>query len=351
VNAIPPKAASYPPRAMGPRWRSRTWWKFADGAGVGGDDTGAAAIKALIRPVLRHHPNGARTHLSRIPVRRLCFVHGSNLSRFRASGKPGAVQPRCTRCSPTRSTQAHKPSTETGQPQSHGIDPEAASRLMLAGFLLGIVHDRRLMREAHVNIAIRCFAGLGLLERRRRDRARRGRAWRAPTCNRRLEPSYKRHTAVDDVLGVILEADVTIGHANAGDHVLPRVDAVAADQGCACAGSATTPGSTSAIAGGRKASTARRRTGTGWPGPAGEGWGEGATRSDLPARPPQREGALRAASSQFYAITRNLPQFQQKARVSPHPSCDKLIFLIRLAKIWGTVAWRSSLSARGCTAA
>jgi transposase len=45
-----------------------------------------------------------------------------------------------------------------------GIDPEAAVRLMLAGFLLGIVHDRRLMREAQVNIAIRWFAGYGLHE-------------------------------------------------------------------------------------------------------------------------------------------------------------------------------------------
>ena len=35
---------------------------------------------------------------------------------------------------------------------------------MLAGFLLGIVHDRRLMREAQVNIAIRWFAGYGLHE-------------------------------------------------------------------------------------------------------------------------------------------------------------------------------------------
>ena len=45
-----------------------------------------------------------------------------------------------------------------------GIDPEAAVRLMLAGFLLGVVHDRRLMREAQVNIAIRWFAGYGLHE-------------------------------------------------------------------------------------------------------------------------------------------------------------------------------------------
>ncbi|MGP0087124.1 MAG: transposase, partial [Steroidobacteraceae bacterium] len=36
-----------------------------------------------------------------------------------------------------------------------GIDPEVAVRLMLAGLLSGIAHDRKLMREAHVNIAIR----------------------------------------------------------------------------------------------------------------------------------------------------------------------------------------------------
>jgi len=41
---------------------------------------------------------------------------------------------------------------DNGRP---GIDPEVAVRLMLAGSLLGIVHGRRLMREAQVNIAIR----------------------------------------------------------------------------------------------------------------------------------------------------------------------------------------------------
>jgi transposase len=45
-----------------------------------------------------------------------------------------------------------------------GIDPEVAVRLMLVGFLLGIVHDRRLLREAQVNIAIRWFVGYGLHE-------------------------------------------------------------------------------------------------------------------------------------------------------------------------------------------
>jgi IS5 family transposase len=37
-------------------------------------------------------------------------------------------------------------------------------RLMLAGLLLGIVHDRKLMREAQVNLAIRWFVGYGLHE-------------------------------------------------------------------------------------------------------------------------------------------------------------------------------------------
>jgi transposase len=45
-----------------------------------------------------------------------------------------------------------------------GIDPEAAVRLMLAGFFQGIVHDRKLMREAQVNLAIRWFAGYRLHE-------------------------------------------------------------------------------------------------------------------------------------------------------------------------------------------
>ena len=45
---------------------------------------------------------------------------------------------------------------DNGRPS---IDPESALRLMLAGFFQGIVHDRKLMREAQVNLAIRWFAG------------------------------------------------------------------------------------------------------------------------------------------------------------------------------------------------
>jgi transposase len=44
------------------------------------------------------------------------------------------------------------------------IDPESALRLMLAGFFEGVVHDRKLMRQAQVNLAMRWFAGYRLHE-------------------------------------------------------------------------------------------------------------------------------------------------------------------------------------------
>lgn len=44
------------------------------------------------------------------------------------------------------------------------IDPQVAVRLMLAGFFEGIVHDRALLRQAQVNVAIRWFCGYGLDE-------------------------------------------------------------------------------------------------------------------------------------------------------------------------------------------
>ena len=210
-----------------------------------------------------------------------------------------------------------------------GIDPVVALRLMLAGFLVGIVHDRRLMREAQVNIAIRWFAGFGLVDVlpdhssltriRQRWGADRFRAmfvrtvqacmaagiargevvhidatliradvsWESlgirhadaamaqgggepadvlqstadlakaraerngkqsgrhkKVCltdpdatmatnarNRRLEPAYKQHTAVDDVRGVILDVEVTTGEANEGGEIANQADAVAATTG------------------------------------------------------------------------------------------------------------------------
>lgn len=194
-----------------------------------------------------------------------------------------------------------------------GIDPEVAVRLMLAGLLVGIVHDRKLLREAHVNIAIRWFIGYALHEAlpdhssltriRQRWGAERFRrifkrtveacleakivtaevvhidasliranvSWdslverhanevldqdccdtkteaektgrqngkRKKICvtdpdatmatnarNRRLEPAYKQHTAVDDKVGVILDVDVTTGERNEGDMIVPQVDEV-----------------------------------------------------------------------------------------------------------------------------
>jgi len=53
-------------------------------------------------------------------------------------------------------------SAKQGRPS---IPPEAALRLMLAGFFQNIVHDRALLREAQVNLAIRWFAGYQLDER------------------------------------------------------------------------------------------------------------------------------------------------------------------------------------------
>jgi transposase len=202
------------------------------------------------------------------------------------------------------------------------IEPEAAVRLMLAGFLLGIVHDRRLMREAQVNLAIRWFGGFGLNDRlpdhssltriRQRWGAERFRrifertvracvaagiakgeivhvdasliradvAWESlavrhvgavaaaneeevlepeaerqarhsektgkfkKVCltdpdasmatsgrNRRLEPSYKQHSVVDDELGVVLDVEVTTGEVNEGQAILARLDATAATTG------------------------------------------------------------------------------------------------------------------------
>jgi hypothetical protein len=49
--------------------------------------------------------------------------------------------------------------------------------------------------------------------------------------DRRLEPAYKQHAAVDDLCGVILDVEVTTGQENEGDHILARVDAVAQTTG------------------------------------------------------------------------------------------------------------------------
>ena len=49
--------------------------------------------------------------------------------------------------------------------------------------------------------------------------------------NRRLEPAYKQHGAVDDEFGVILDVEVTTGEINEGQVILERTDAVEATTG------------------------------------------------------------------------------------------------------------------------
>ena len=47
------------------------------------------------------------------------------------------------------------------------IDPEAAVRLMLAGFFQGVVQDRKLMRQAQVNLPFNLRVSRALLSGRR----------------------------------------------------------------------------------------------------------------------------------------------------------------------------------------
>lgn len=49
--------------------------------------------------------------------------------------------------------------------------------------------------------------------------------------NRRLEPAYKQHTAVDDKVGIILDVEVTTGQTNEGEMLEPQVDEVEATTG------------------------------------------------------------------------------------------------------------------------
>jgi len=211
---------------------------------------------------------------------------------------------------------------KTGRP---GIDPEAAVRLMIAGFFEGIVHDRKLMRQAEVNLAIRWFAGYRLheplphhssltrirqrwgeerfcriFERGVKDCVKAGLvdgetvhidatliradvSWRSLTerhtesvlreneetpkddsdpppvkrgrprkqkaekkkysrtdpdatmatssRKKRLTPSYKQHTAVDDKAGVIVDVAITTGEVNEGKQLEEQIKRVESNTG------------------------------------------------------------------------------------------------------------------------
>lgn len=206
------------------------------------------------------------------------------------------------------------------------IETENALRLMLCGFLHGIVHDRKLMREAQVNIAYRWFCGYeldhslpnhsSLTRIRTRWGAKRFRqifekvvrqcvsaglvggdllhcdasliradvSWESlvstyvetvekenpdedatelkdnempntggkdkkvlakpkgkmkkrsrtdpeasmatSSNDQRLEPTYKQHTAVDDLCGIIVDVEVTTGEVNEGVELLTQIERI-----------------------------------------------------------------------------------------------------------------------------
>lgn len=117
--------------------------------------------------------------------------------------------------------------TGVGRP---GIDPEAAVRLMLAGFLLGVVHDRRLMREAQVNIAIRWFAGFGLNERLpdHSSLTRIRQRWGAERFRRIFERTVQDCVVAGIAKGEIVHVDASLIRADVSwdSLVVRHVDAV-----------------------------------------------------------------------------------------------------------------------------
>lgn len=102
---------------------------------------------------------------------------------------------------------------DNGRP---GIAPETAVRLMLAGFLLGIVHDRRLMREAAVNVAIRWFCGFGLTERLpdHSSLTRIRQRWGAERFRKIFEHTVKACVAAKVAKGEIVHVDASLIRAD-----------------------------------------------------------------------------------------------------------------------------------------
>ncbi len=97
------------------------------------------------------------------------------------------------------------------------LAPEIALRLMLAGFLLGIVHDRKLMREAQVNLAIRWFAGFSLhdsiLDHSTMTRIRK--RWREPVFKKVFKRIVGDCMKAGLIKGEVIYVDSTLIRANA----------------------------------------------------------------------------------------------------------------------------------------
>jgi transposase len=116
-----------------------------------------------------------------------------------------------------------------------GIDPEVAVRLMLAGFLLGIVHDRRLMRDAQVNIAIRWFVGYALHEALpdHSSLTRIRQRWGAERFRRIFQRTVQACVAAGIATGEVVHADASLVRADVSWESLAvrHADAVAAENG------------------------------------------------------------------------------------------------------------------------
>ena len=121
---------------------------------------------------------------------------------------------------------------DNGRP---GIDPEVAVRLMLAGFLLGIVHDRRLMREAQVNLAIRWFTGYGLHEALpdHSSLTRIRQRWGAERFRRIFERTVQACVAAKIATGEVVHVDASLIRADVSWESLAvrQVDAIAEANG------------------------------------------------------------------------------------------------------------------------
>lgn len=125
---------------------------------------------------------------------------------------------------------------DNGRP---GIDPEVAVRLMLAGLLLGIVHDRHLMREAQVNLAIRWFVGYGLHEALpdHSSLTRIRQRWGAARFRRIFQRTVEACVAAGIAKGEVVHIDSSLVRADVSWDAIARrhVEAVAAANGDAAA--------------------------------------------------------------------------------------------------------------------
>ena len=97
-----------------------------------------------------------------------------------------------------------------------GIDPEVAVRLMLAGLLIGIVHDRKRMREAHVNIAVRWFIGYGVHEKLpdHSSLTRIRQRWGADRFRKIFKRTVKACLQANIATGEIVHVDASLIRAN-----------------------------------------------------------------------------------------------------------------------------------------